>query len=107
MLFRSFHRVFRDLHETACIDDSSFRQYVGRTHGNAGAYLPDFHLCKYGARTERHTDRGFRTVQHLYECALTVGSFHPGIRVYNAFGSVYRTGTRRREGEGGRKIKEN
>ena len=42
----AFHRVFRDLHETVCIDDSSFRQYVGRTHGNAGAYLPDFHLCK-------------------------------------------------------------
>ena len=51
------------------ITSNSTLLYVGRTHGNAGAYLPDFHLCKYGARTERHTDRGFRTVQHLYECA--------------------------------------
>lgn len=44
----AFHRVLRNLYETVCLDDPSFRQYAGGTHGDAGTDLPDLYLGKHG-----------------------------------------------------------
>ena len=65
----AFHRVLRNLYETVCLDDPSFRQYAGGTHGDAGTDLPDLYLGKHGTCAQRYTDGSFRTVQHFYECA--------------------------------------
>lgn len=62
------YRVLRYFHQTVCFDDTSFCQYAGRAHGNAGAYLPDIHLGQYGTCFERNADRGIGVVQYLYEC---------------------------------------
>ena len=42
------YRVLRYFHQAVCFDDTSFCQYAGRTHGNAGAYLPDIHIGSMG-----------------------------------------------------------
>ena len=52
------YRVLRYFYQTVCFDDTSFCQYAGRTHGNAGAYLPDIHLGQYGTCFERNAYRG-------------------------------------------------
>ena len=38
------HRILRNLYEAVCSDDTSFCQYAGGTHGNAGADLFDIHI---------------------------------------------------------------
>ena len=94
MPFIEFFGIF-----TKPFDDSSFCQYAGRTHGDAGAYVPDIHIGKYGTCLERFADGSFGAVQYLYERIGIAGRFHSGVCVYHAVGGVYRSGTGRAHGE--------
>ncbi len=69
------YRVLRNFYQTVCLDDTSFCQYAGRTHGNAGAYMPDIHIGEYGTCLERFADGSFGAVQYLYERIGIAGGF--------------------------------
>ena len=56
------HRILRNLYEAVCSDDTSFCQYAGGTHGNAGADLFDIHIGEYGTCFERDINGGFGAV---------------------------------------------
>lgn len=97
-------RAVGNFHQTVCLDDSSFRQYVGGTHGDAGTDVPHLHHGKHGTGLERFVDICFCAFQYLYECVGTACRFHSGVCIHHAVCGIHRIGSgerprrKRREG---------
>ena len=79
------------LYQTVCTDDPFVCQHHGRTCGRAqsgGHYL---HHGEVGSGYQRLDDGGVGGIQHFHECAGNSGGIHPGIRLHDAVGRVYRS----------------